>query len=486
MKRYNPHYDTAYLLKSLSIYLIVLLLMYMTKGPGFVFIVPFVLIALFTNKPEKAFFWLLLTVAMVTANSRLVPKETVFSISQRMMMVVIAFTMSSKIFGGRKSPAITTFFLAVPYLLFAAISSAQGWCPLISYLKMFLFTSVFFAYLGVAKQAGEASLSLSTKMRSCMLAFSCFFVFGSVMLIPFPGLSQMMPEQLLNHPDATSLFMGMTMHSQSLGPAIAGINALVFADMMFSIKKFDKLYVALLLCCPILIFKTSSRTGMGTYLAGVLYVTFLFFRARGIGSRWKSRALNILMALMSAAVLAFLVAPSGREGVSKYMLKGHDDSEGVTFESVTNSRQALVDESMYNFRQKPLIGNGFQVNRETGLVVRDSIKSLLTAPVEKGVWFAAVLEEGGVPGMILFVIFIFGSIIKLAKCKAYTASSCLLVLIVSNFGEFTVFSMSYTGGILWAIVFAGLTLDVQRLRLEQDDRRRFYGVPMMPMYGGGW
>lgn len=483
MKKYNPHYDTAYLLKSLSIYLIVVLMMYMTKGPGFVFIVPFVLIALFTNKPEKAFFWLLLTVALVTANPRIVPKDVVFSIAQRMLMVIIAFTMASKIFGGRKSPAITTFFSVVPYLLFAAISSAQGWCPLISYLKMFLFTSVFFAYLGVAKQAGEANLSLSTKMRSCMLAFACFFIFGSTLLIPFPGLSQLLPEQIKNTPNATSLFMGMTMHSQSLGPAIAGINALVFADMMFSIKRFDRLYVALLLCCPILIFKTSSRTGMGTYLAGILYVTFLFFRARGISSRWKSRALNIVTAVLAVAIMSLFATSSGREGVTKYMLKGQDDGEGVSVDQLTSSRQALVDDAMYSFKQKPLIGNGFQVKYDTGLVVRDSIKSFLTAPVEKGVWFTAVLEEGGVPGMILFVFFIFGSIIRLAKYKAYIASSCLLVLIVSNFGEFTVFSMSYTGGILWAIVFAGLTIDVQRLRLEREVGRLYYGPPMMPMHG---
>ena len=123
---------------------------------------------------------------------------------------------------------------------------------------------------------------------------------------------------------------------------------------------------------------------------------------------------------------------------------------------------------MYYFKKKPLIGNGFQVSGEmAGLKIKGAA-SILSAPIEKGVWVTAVLEEGGVIGWTLFVGFLAGCIITSIKRQAYIGASCLFLTTLTNLGEFTFFSMSYTGGFTWAMVFVGLALDIRKMKDENE------------------
>ena len=108
----------------------------------------------------------------------------------------------------------------------------------------------------------------------------------------------------------------------------------------------------------------------------------------------------------------------------------------------------------------------------------------MSAPIEKGVWVAAVLEEGGAIGWCIFVFFLLSSIFGAIKAKAYIGASCLFVVTLSNMGEFTFFSMSYSGGYTWAMVFVGLALDMRRMKDTREMQQAFrpyvgaYPVPM--------
>ena len=107
-------------------------------------------------------------------------------------------------------------------------------------------------------------------------------------------------------------------------------------------------------------------------------------------------------------------------------------------------------------------------------MAREKSKGLavLSAPIEKGVWVTAVLEEGGVVGWIIFVVFLVASITTSIKRKAYIGASCLFVFMVSNMGEFSFFSMSYLGGFCWAMVFVGLALDMRKMTDENEALRQ--------------
>ena len=260
-----------------------------------------------------------------------------------------------------------------------------------------------------------------------------------------------------------------TNHSQALGPMLGVLLTVVFGDLVFSVKRWDPLYVALLVIGSFLIYKTSSRTGMGTFVAGIAMVIWLFMNARKVGMRWKGKVMSGLFFLGIIGTVIVISVPSIRERAVGFALKvGTKDSavttRDVTFKSVTSTRQGLAEAAMANFRKKPFTGNGFQVSEDMQHQKRTRLVDYMSAPIEKGVWPTAVLEEGGVPGFVLFAGFLICCFTILVKRHAYIGAAALWVFTVVNLGEFNFFSMSDTGGFEWALVFAAVILDGQRMK----------------------
>lgn len=478
MSHFSNLYDRKYLFRCLLSMALVFGLMKMTGGAGFVVVVPLVYYGLIVRKTEALFFWLVIAICAIIVNPYVVPKGTVFAWTQRILMVTLGFSMTLNVLSHPKHSVMTPYLGIMAYLGVMFFSSLQGWCPKISILKLILFTLIYFAYFGVANLVGVNPQVSSKKIRSVMLSVALLFTVGSIMLLPFPGLSQLKAVDILAHGGSVealesmqSLFMGMTNHSQCLGPVVSSISVIVFADLLFSIRKWDPIYLLILLSCPYLIYKTSSRTGMGAFLLGMAFVAYLFIMSRGIGTRWRRKALLTIMMSMTGFLCVLVFLPSFREGVKRFALKWHGEGAAdLTAEGIVSSRQALMDRAIYNFKQSPLLGNGFQVGENMKGKKVDGLA--LSAPIEKGVWITAVLEEGGVIGWLLFSGFLLSAIIISIKRRAYTGAACLFVCTLTNLGEFTFFSMSYTGGFTWAMVFVGLALDIRKMKDENAELRR--------------
>lgn len=469
MKRYLP-YDVKTLLQSLG--LLVAVAVGMRYGGGIAFValvVPPALMAMARRRADKVLFYILLATAVLMANARLVPKDSLFGLAQRGLLVIMGLVLLLQLNGVRISRLTKPLLGVFPYIAFMALPSALGWNPKISFLKIILFVLIYIAYFGATNQVAMSWRIKVERLRASILAIAVFFLIGSFLLIPFPAYSQMTDAEAMLSSNVSSLFMGMTSQSQALGPVVSALAVIVLSDLLFSIRRPDKLYLALLAVSPILIYKTSSRTGMGAFLLGMVYVVFLFVKARGIQSRWRSRVLSCAMLLGTCAVMFFCLSPGVRAAATRYMLKWtNDDSGRVSKEGVMSSRQGMIDKAMYNFRKSPVIGNGFQVAEDMADLKSSGL--ILSAPIEKGVWVAAVLEEGGLVGFMLFAGFLFFAIITLAKRGAPTGSACLFVCMLTNFGEFTFFSMTYMGGFIWAMVFAGVAMDAQRIKQQNAQR----------------
>ena len=469
---FSNFYDKKYLFQCLLSFGIVFGLMRVTGGAGFAIVVPIIFYCVLAKKTEGLLFWLLVSVCAIIVNPYLVMKAGGFPWMQRGVMLFLGFIMAINVLSHQMHYAIRPYAGMFFYIVFMMFSSTFGWCPLISYLKLVLFSLVYFSYLGVSNQVAISANLSSRKIRSIMLSVATLFVLGSVALVPFPGLSQLRAEDfVLGNVDLsnfTSLFMGMTNHSQCLGPVVSSVSVVLFGDLLFSIKRADPIYILLLLCCPYLIYLTSSRTGMGSYVLGMMFVAYIFLQARGIGSRWKSRVFSCLMFLSAIGMFLVFMSPGFQERAVGFMLKTkYVDDRSVSTQAIMSSRQGLIDLALYNFRKSPIIGNGFQVSESMkGIKIKNG-KQLLSAPIEKGVWVTAVLEEGGIIGWSIFVIFLIACIVKSIKRRAYIGASCLFLCTLTNLGEFTFFSMSYTGGFTWAMVFVGLALDVRRIKDEE-------------------
>lgn len=451
-------------------------LMKVSDGAGFLAILLPLLVAFGKNKTELLVYVLLATAVLTVTNGAIAPKGMVFSIAARALYLTVAGVIILQNTGRRAARFLTPLLSIFIYVGFQAMTSAQGWQPIISYLKILLFTIVFLAFWGMANAASVRDGVRPQVLRSVVVVFACYLILGSLALIPFPAIGKMGAEEALElglPVESMGLFQGVTFHPQTLGPAVGMISVILFADLLFCIQRWNKFYLFLLLCAPVLIFYSSSRTAMGTWLAGMSFVTFVFMCARGVGARWKNRALGVLMLVGVLGGIALFATPQMRNAVARFALKYTSEGQelDVSWKAVTVTRQGLMDASMDNFRESPVIGNGFQVSKaQEGLDIH-SWGQLLSAPIEKGVWVMAVLEEGGVIGMILFLLFLVIAFWGMLSRRAYIGACALFVLLVSNFGEFTFFSMSANGGIGWALVFTGLALDAARLRQERQAYR---------------
>lgn len=471
--KFDEVYDKKFLMQGLFGLLLLVVAMKATGGMGFLLIFPFILVGFGKNKTGLLFGCILATTVITMTNPNIAPKGSVFSIANRLIYLLVGGVMVLQVVGQRASKLITPLLAILPYVAYMAIVSSVGWQPIISYLKLALFTIIFFAFYSVSSSTISRQQLNVTQLRSTFLCFATFLIVGSVCLIPFPGIATMSAEfyilRGLPVPEG-SLFMGMALHSQALGPIVAVISVMLFADLLFSVKRWDKLYLFLLLLSPLLIYKTGSRTAMGTYAAGLFFVTLIFMHARGVGAKWKGKALSALFLIGMLGGLAFMATPSMRESAVQFIFKTRGAEvakESRTMENLVSSRQGKFDIAMANFHESPWIGNGFQVSMEQRDMRVTSWQQLLSAPIEKGVWVVAILEEGGVFGMVLFCLFLLIAFGCLLSRQAFIGASVLFVFIVSNLGEFTFFSMSAGGGLMWSMVFLGVVMDAARLREAQ-------------------
>lgn len=423
--------------------------------------------ALIGNRIKALLFIVLAMIVATVGNNDIMPKDFVFAVVVRGTLCFLGIAMMMQNAGQRSSRYVSPLLGILWYLAWECLSSAYGWSPIISYLKLILFVAIYFSFYFVANRAALSNQITIYEMRAIFLSVAIFFILGSALLLPFPAIGMMNLSDFNNPMQAVigvSLFKGMTMHSQSLGPIVAGLATLLFADLIFSIRKWDPFYLALLVLSPFLIYKTSSRTAMGAFIGGIGTATWLFMRARGVGQRWKGKILSLMTMIAILFACAVLVLPSTRQKAMAFLYKTQEvaANEEVNFEEMIISRQGLVDKAMYNFHKKPIIGNGFQVSEDMLAQNRKTIAAYLSAPIEKGVWVSAVLEEGGVVGFALFAGFLIVTFTLFIRRRAYISASMLILLALSNMGEFVFFSMSYTGGILWLLEFCAVALDAHR------------------------
>ena len=469
----SPHYDFRQVKRCLCLLVGAVVLLKVSMGFGAVILSMAVFNALSKKRPVEALFWVLFMTASSTGNHFVFSTNFVTVMTLRLTLMSLVVLVSAHITARGENRTAGLFLGLFAYLGWEALVSSQGYAPIVSYLKLFLFSTIFLSLFGLAGSVNDALWVDVRKLRAGILAVVIFMVIGSVLLIPFPSLGMMavdeeMAKQMASG-ELVSLFRGMCAHSQALGPVMGVVGTFVFADMVFSIRKWDKLYIILILACPFLIYRTSSRTGMGTFIAGVGMTLFMLMQSRGVGQRWKNKVMSKAFTFGFFALVAVLILPNLRERIATYALKWGDREERqeVTVEGMFNSRQAKIEIEREGFARKPVTGNGFQVSAEMAHQKRQSFRDYLFAPVEKGVWVYAILEEGGAVGMSIWVGWLVCLFPRLYRRKSYVMAATFFAFFMSNTGEFSIFAMTYMGGFLWALTFAAGTLDIQRNKLEQ-------------------
>lgn len=440
-------------------------------GVGFLFLVPFALSALLRGKSVSLVWCLLLANTTLAMNGYFTPKDLLFGITHRALLGVIGIYGALLFLASKQSKYIKPLMGILPFIFYMIIPSVNGWEPTISLLKLFLFFTVYMALAFVGNKSISDNRFDICKLRAMLIALAIFFIIGSVLVAPFSSISSMNALEILESGrEFTSLYKGMCNHSQTLGMVMAFWIVFLFADMIFHVQKFDKLYGLLIFTAMGLLYKSSGRTAMGMMLACSLFAYLFFIKYRGkVTVGWRQKIGPVIALIVVGATIAAMTVPQIRDGIVRYAMKYDTDARYGDFnvEKAVSTRQGIVEEQLYNFKRRPVIGWGFQVSEQVAEMSKNVKGLILTAPVEKGVWVTAILEEGGICGEVIYIVYFIAALCLLYARKAYMGLTIFLAIHVSNLGEMTMFSMSGVGGMWYTFLFMALIFDAKREQMNQ-------------------
>lgn len=257
-------------------------------------------------------------------------------------------------------------------------------------------------------------------------------------------------------------FAGTLNHPQAYGIFLVLIVLVELYGLKSRIGKNYWSYLSIILALGFSIM-TESRLSIFTIVAILLSYTFIFIKPK------KTHAIGLLLAI---TCVIFLFEDIYKKAL--YIISKSGRQQGASaLESLESSRGLLVNASLNNFMEHPLFGIGFQIsNGKYGSyimeVIRDPIFNLpLQAPVEKGVFWTALLEETGAIGFIGLIIFLL-SIYNIFKDKFCIIS--LITIFLIGCGESFYFSLGGVGSTVWITIFLMYVLYNENLKNENNTK----------------
>jgi hypothetical protein len=312
---------------------------------------------------------------------------------------------------------------------------------LISFLKVSAFTFCAATVLAAFNSFDEVRLK---ELKAWFLCLS-----AAIILLSIPTLF----IAKIGYSRNARGFQGIFNHPQVFGIFFAPITAYFAAEMLLSKNKRGLWLsvVSIILC--VLIFSSQARTAMGAIFISLAFAfTLAFSYTRMEKSVLVPAGFFLKVAsIASALVILIAVSPGINERVEKFLKKGQEMS---VEESLYRSRGGGMAFHWNRFLQKPLTGNGFGVDVAHG--IEKNPPMFLGIPIssstEKGFLPAALLEEVGIFGLIVFIPFIWALVKGAYRTGDVGLMSLFFGCIFVNIGEAVFFSPGQLGGYLWLLI----------------------------------
>lgn len=424
-----------------------------------------------SGKLDKLLVLYFLVPFLTIINGAILPKGVMFAYGARL---TILMNMGLLLLRGVSSNRAERLPLGAIYaFLFAsAISSIGGWCPLISYLKLISF-ALFISSLYLGSSLIADNFKAQNMMRALFMSATIMIVWGSLLTLPFPAIGYMTvqayiavgmseAEAIAAMGNATALICGITSHSQTLGPLLSCSLGFLLCDMLFVQRKATSVHLLTFLAALPLLYLTRSRAALFSFIVMISTIMFVAMPKFRISAKLKSHVRSIFRILIFIALVASIVGEIKSDAITKWLRKvdNVDSDRRELSEAVTESRQGSIEANMYDFRQNPFLGMGFQVDYNTMVNYQSGHGSLISAPIEKGLLPLMILGESGVVGAIVFVCFLFSFFGACARKRYYVTASLFIVYLSTNMAEASFFSPLGAGGTEWLITaLGGFTID---------------------------
>jgi len=404
-----------------------------------------------------------------------------------MMIIAIVMLVTSSRYSGRNQLPLGGMFA---FLIVAAISSAQGYFPSISYLKIGNYIA-FMCGIWIGTRNLQQTPVEMHRLRVFMLGMSIFIILGSLATLAFPSvayyqnLDGFIKEGGLEYADTMfreikqdmgiSYFAGVTGQSQCLGPILAGLINWVAADMLFVEKRLAPFHTMLLVVGMGELVLTHSRTGMLAFVCGALVLATFVLKRVNLARHLRMRVKNMVAMGVLLLIIAAIISQLRGGGVTSFIRKGESAATGGEASltgALIHSRRGLIEQNMMDFEYNPALGCGFQVAYYHQFAFKNHKGLILSAPIEKGILPLMVLGETGIIGLVVFLGFMIAFYSGCMKKHLYVTMALFTVMVMSNFGEADFFSPGGIGGAKWVLcVVGGFIIDCQLLFSRDIERR---------------
>lgn len=362
------------------------------------------------------------------------------------------------------------------YLGVAAISSASGWAPIISYLKILNFI-IFFIGVWVGTQCFFGDIKNLYMLRVFFVSLCATVIIGSFIASRFPNIGYSLSVGITDSETAASiindiqgagglaLFSGIFNQSQVLGVVLSGMIAYLLCDMLLIERRISKFHVAIVMLALVETYMSRARVGLFSTCIALFMVFIKPFQEIQFAGQLKERIRTAAQILVILIISGCAVMEIRNHSITRWIYKSNDMEtieETKFIDAVVTSRLGLVEENMKDFRENKLLGKGFQVSRDLREKFSNQGNTLvLTAPIEKGLLPLMILGETGIIGAVAFIVFLLHFYSECSKYRLTVSSIMLTVFLATNIGEATFFSTGGIGGLLWAFcIIGGYSLDL--------------------------
>ena len=328
--------------------------------------------------------------------------------------------------------------LVLTLVLFAVTAS---WLPTVS-----LFKSLSF-YMGAATAlvALHRTRSLADYWQSLLLTLSVFVILGSLPLYFF---------EAYGFARNASGFQGLLTHPQTYGPITAVLTAYVTGRVIFE-KHRSRLLTVTMLAGWVGVYYSQSRTGMlALVLSGMLVAGTALFKPRTWLPRLRQAMTlpTLTVGVLALGAFGVLYGPRLSEGLVSFLLK--DEAAQDITSALEESRSGLIERSMDNFRAAPLTGIGLGVpsDLEDAVIEYGPLGVPISASVEKGFQPTAVLEETGIVGAALLVLFLIVLLAPVVRRGTMPLAWMTFAVLLINMGEAILFAIGGNGLFVWILL----------------------------------
>ena len=249
-------------------------------------------------------------------------------------------------------------------------------------------------------------------------------------------------------------FQGILDHPQHFSIMLVIFTTMICTGFPY---KFYSIKILLAVSIPLLymLFLTNSRTG-------ILSITFVYLIHLLINPTFdkirktytKSTQAIFFLSLIVSIFTVFIFFQANKyfpiEFISDFITKSSNVENKTLFGSYVESRGIVLNKSIINIENNFWGGNGFGIGSDLDnfFVTRDPIFGIpISAPIEKGNLFIAILEELGVFGFAIFILFLFVCFLNIFK-GSFRGLPMFCVIILLNFGEYVFFSTGGAGSLI--------------------------------------